>query len=179
MKMNFKKILITGLFVCLTATVFADEPKCKNAIGMYFMGADDSFGGIQYERRFTNIISEKAGIYASYENSTGTCDISVTGETDFTLYETSWKEFVNSRLFAYALIGYHGYINSEYHYVEGGESYRENTGYLQDGMLGLGFGFDFTFFGHLSLPIEFGFVGNFPNNPHVGFCAGAGIRYCW
>ena len=45
---------------------------------------------------------------------------------------------------------------------------------------GAGFGFDFIFFGHLSVPIQFGFMGNINGtDPNVGFCAGTAIRYSW
>ena len=44
----------------------------------------------------------------------------------------------------------------------------------------IGFGFDFIFFGHLSVPIQFGFMGTInEEDPNVGFCGGLGLRYAW
>ena len=56
--------------------------------------------------------------------------------------------------------------------------YKKETFY-NDAVASLGFGFDFTFFGHLSIPVQFGFMGTFPDDPQVGFCGGIALRYTW
>ena len=99
-----------------------------------------------------------------------------TVETDFTLYASEWKEKIASRLFAYALVGYTASIKRGYDYVN--DVYKKETFY-NDAVASLGFGFDFTFFGHLSIPVQFGFMGTFPQDTQIGFCGGIGLRYAW
>jgi len=55
--------------------------------------------------------------------------------------------------------------------------YTKDSGLLADAMLGIGFGFDFMLFDHISIPLQFGFEGEFPNEISAGFCIGTGIRY--
>ena len=51
--------------------------------------------------------------------------------------------------------------------------------FVSNAIASAGFGFDFIFFDHLSVPVQFGFMGTFPNEPKVGFCGGIGVRYSW
>ncbi len=180
-----KKLLLCLGFISLTSLMFAttDALKNKNAIGVYIIGAELPTGGIQYERKFTDLISEKFGVYAYYspdEWSNNNFDCSFTAETDFNLYETTWNNLVASRLFAFGLVGYHGWTDSAIIYDSITDtSTKTAPKYYQDAILAAGFGFDFFFFGHLSLPIQFGFMGTFPNKNNIGFCGGTALRYSW
>ena len=176
-----KLIIMAAMLFTLAGAVFANGLENKNAIGVYLLGAESAVGGIQYERRFTDLISTKFGVYAMYDSYSTYqpfhCNFSV--ETDFKLYETNWRDKVASRLFAYALAGY--MADSEYSYdysVENPESTKKLKK-SNDAVASLGFGFDFIFFEHLSVPIQFGFMGTFPDDPQVGFCGGIGLRYSW
>ena len=46
-----------------------------------------------------------------------------------------------------------------------------------DAIFGFGFGTEIISWKHLSLPIEVGFAGGFPNDPAFGFCSSFGLRF--
>lgn len=176
MKKVLKVLLSAVLFLCLGSFAFANEGlAAENAVGVYVLGAEEAVGGIQYGHRFNDLLGIKIGTYAYYNNDTWTLEpmnYNVTLETDFTLYETNWKDKVGSRLFAYAMVGHEGRLEKE--------SYDSDpVTFSADAILSAGFGFDFIFFDHLSVPFQFGYMATFPSKPNVGFCAGIGVRYCW
>ena len=176
-----KKLIIalTTLFL-LAGSVFANGLENKNAIGMFIIGADQPVGGLQYEHRFSSLFSTKAGVFAFYNNKTYSdpYNINITVETDFTLYENNWKDKICSRLFAYGLVGYEGKMERTWEY---GDPFGEKSTDTMhnNAVASAGFGFDFIFFDHLSVPVQFGFLGTFPDNPQVGFCGGIALRYTW
>ena len=180
-----KKIILTlTVLLTLTAGLFANGLENKNAIGMYIIGSETPVGGIQYERRFTDIFSSKFGTYLSYsnvENSGTPIEFNFTVEPVFTLFETTWKDKVCSRLFAYGLAGYDYTMKNESHWDD--ITYKrvvDSTKHQHSLIAGAGFGFDFIFFGHLSVPIQFGFMGNLnDSDSNIGFCAGIAVRYSW
>ena len=89
MKKSFKKIIVMSVLMSALTALFANGLDNKNNIGMYFIGADDSIGGLQYERRFSDLISEKFGFYAFYNEDSYTTEpfnMNVTLETDFNLF---------------------------------------------------------------------------------------------
>ena len=178
-----KLILLTTLFV-LGSGLFANGLENQNAIGVFVLGTDEqAVGGIQYERRFTDIVSTKLGVFAFYNEKSYSdpFNMSVSLETDFTLFENNWKDKIGSRLFAYGMVGYIGKIERTFEYIDGNSSFEpKRTDTMHNNMAAsIGFGFDFIFFEHLSVPIQFGFMGTFPDDPQVGFCGGIGLRYSW
>ena len=83
-----KLILLTTLFVLGTG-LFANGLGNQNAIGVFVLGTDEqAVGGIQYERRFTDIVSTKLGVFAFYNEKSYSdpFNMSVSLETDFTLF---------------------------------------------------------------------------------------------
>ena len=187
MKLNLKKFALAAVIaaVCSCPSLFANGLDNKNAIGMYIIGAETPVGGIQYERRFTDIFSTKFGTYIYYSNSDNYIGTPVTFnftvQPDFTLFETSWKEKVCSRLFAFGLVGYEYDLIRDSHWDDTlGKTVTENAKNRHSLIAGAGFGFDFIFFGHLSVPIQFGFMGTINDtDPNVGLGAGIAIRYSW
>ncbi len=181
MKNIVKKILATGVFaiLCAGTGAFASGLDNNNAIGIYGIGSEIGVGGIQYERRFSDLFSTKFGVFAFYneDSYSDPYNMNVTVETDFTLFESDWKDKICSRLFAYGLVGYTGRLERSYEYMEP-ESKRIEKMH-NNAVASLGFGFDFIFFEHLSVPVQFGFMGTFPDDPQVSFCGGIGIRYSW
>ena len=75
------------------------------------------------------------------------------------------------------MLGYDSRFERTYDYskdpVDKTEKFHNNA------LASVGFGFDFIFFGHLSVPVQFGFMGSFPDDPQVGFCGGIALRYAW
>lgn len=181
---TMKKTLIAGLILlCSSVFVFASGLDNQNAIGMYIIGGDTSYGGIQYERRFSDFLGVKFGTFALYQNKSyynnDEAQFNFIVEPDFTLYQADWNSKVCSRLFAFGLAGYNFERKTEVQYVEGGPNIEE-TKNIHSAIAAAGFGFDFIFFEHLSVPIQFGFMGTINNDdPNVGFCAGVGLRYAW
>lgn len=174
-----KKVFITFTMLFMFAGLsFASGLDNKNAIGAYVLGADPTIGGLQYEHRFTDLVSSKIGAFVFYNNDTYSdpFNMNISLQTDFTLYENEWRDKIASRLFAYALAGYTANIERGYDYVNDVQKKEE---FHQNAIASIGFGFDFIFFEHLSVPVQFGFMGSFPNDTRIGFCGGVGIRYAW
>ena len=185
MKKTIQTIIIAGILLCMGSFAFADALDNKNAIGMYVIGSERPVGGIQYERRFTDLISTKFGTYAlirdkNYYNTTPV-EFNFVVEPDFCLYQTSWNDKVSSRLFAFGMIGYDYQQNVSYHYDRTLDEQVADPKTDKDSLIvGAGFGFDFIFFGHLSVPLQFGFTGTLePEDPFLGFGGGIAIRYSW
>ena len=180
MKLIMRKLILTAVFaiICGTTSVFADALENKNAVGAYFLAADHEVGGLQYERRFSDLVSTKFGVFAFYNQDTYSdpFKMNITAETDFTLYANNWREKIASRLFAYGMVGYESYIERVYDYEHDA---KKSEKMHNNALASVGFGFDFMFFDHLSVPIQFGFMGTFPDDTQVGFCGGIGIRYTW
>ena len=177
-----KKIILiaTTLFI-ITTGLFANGLENKNAIGIYVIGSEESVGGLQYERRFSDLVSTKFGVFAFYNEKSYSepYNMSFTVETDFTLFENNWKDKISSRLFAYGLVGYAGKLDHTWSYDELSEGSTKTDTIHNNAVLSAGFGFDFIFFDHLSVPVQFGFMGTFPDDPQVGFCGGIALRYTW
>ena len=174
-----KKLLISITAIFMLATgLFANGLDNKNAIGMYVLAGNTTVGGIQYEHRFSSFIGTKFGAFAFYDDDgyTDPFNMNLTVHTDFTLYETDWRDKICSRLFAYALAGYDARIARTYDYEN---DKKKTETFVSNAIASAGFGFDFIFFDHLSVPVQFGFMGTFPNEPKVGFCGGIGVRYSW
>ena len=180
MKHTLKRLVILGILASSISLLFSNGLENKNAIGVYVIGAESPIGGIQYERHFSDLISEKFGVYAFYNNdyTSNPFEFNVTAETDFKLYETNWKDKVSSRLFAFAMLGYDIKIERETNYVEPEDSYLEEK-VINNALAAVGFGFDFIFFDHLSMPVQFGFIGTFPGTPNIGLGGGVALRYSW
>ena len=177
-----KKLIIMGaMLFTLAGAVFANGLENKNAIGAYVIGGDNSVGGIQYEHRFSDLIGTKFGVFAFYNNNTYSdpFNANFTVQTDFTLFENQWRDKIASRLFAYTLVGYDARYERTYNYSEDGDRTIKTEKLHNNAIASVGFGFDFIFFDHLSVPIQFGFMGTFPDDPQVGFCGGIGLRYAW
>ena len=181
MNKSIKRIIIVSVFAICFSKLFASGIDKKNSIGIYFIIADNSIGGIQYEHRFSDIVSEKFGIYAFYNDTyfqSTPLDMTFTAQTDFALYQADWNRCIASRLFAYVLAGYNGKIIRNYDYT-GNEKKLIFEDFQHNAILSTGFGFDFIFFEHLSIPIQFGFMANFPYDSKIGFCGGSALRYSW
>lgn len=186
-----KKLLKTSalIFVLLFAklvSLSATPLDYNNSVGIYAL-ANSNVLGIQYQRWCTDKIGFQTEGFVFYNETTyspSNFDCSLSCELHIKLFETPFGQKSGSTLYAWFLGGYHGESGSEYieatgtwgqpDYVEG---HYEPTGYDSNAILGIGFGFDIMFLNHISIPIQFGFSGEFPNTKSAGFCVGAGLRY--
>lgn len=177
-----------------SALLSADPLDFKNSVGVFVLGnvSSDEPGvkGIQYQRWCTDRFGFQTEGFITYQDQKhsytdfSTLDFSVSTEALLKLYETPKGYRFASTLYAWGLVGIHGFTGTEYvesvgHYGQEGyvEGYYKNGGFKSDVMLGIGFGFDVMLLNHLSIPFQFGFEGEFPNDISAGFCMGAGLRY--
>ncbi|MCR4741667.1 MAG: hypothetical protein K5866_02180 [Treponema sp.] len=204
MKKVFKLFIVSLLLIFSSALIFAQENQnnenegkiiiqdkentnsglaFRNAIGGYFVWNYKSpIGGIQYERWVTDLLSTKFNFYVFYDPSENfiwehLMDYTITTEFNLKLYETAFNEEFASRLFAFLMLGHRGYSIRTY---ERDESYNisgYSDSYYPVMLASLGFGFDFIFAEHLSIPFQIGFMGAFPNDEYAALCIGTGIRY--
>jgi len=191
------KILICALAIALIGSLSAwseelqDDKEYNQAIGIFLLGntsADaPNVRALQYSQWFNKIGFQTEGFVFYNKNDfkdVPTYDFSLSAELLLKLFESPKDKKVYSILYAWFLAGAHGYNTADYvssvgeygdpGYVEG---YYKDSGFKADALLGIGFGFDLVFFDHLSIPIQFGFEGEFPNDIAAGFCIGSGIRY--
>ena len=189
MKKSFKVFLAATVFaVCGIIPLSAEPLEFKNSVGIYAL-IQTQVMGIQYQRWCTDRLGFQTTGYIFYEKAKWDGDnnefnASLSGELQLKLFETPFGKRSGSVLYAWFLGGYHGFTKEKWidpvgnyedaDYVPG---YYSNDGYHSNAILGLGFGFDIMFLNHVSIPIQFGFSGEFPNDTSAGFCVGAGVRY--
>jgi len=190
MKKHLKlSIAIAALILCKISTVSATPMDFKNSVGVYGL-FETPVVGIQYQRWCTDRLGFQTTGFVQYDQSDFTYSVkdglsfSLSGELQLKLFETPFGNRSGSILYAWFLAGYHGFATSQYispvgewgepGYIDG---YYQSTGFKSNAILGIGFGFDIMFLNHLSIPIQFGFAGEFPTNTNAGFCVGTGIRY--
>lgn len=167
------------LFTCSAVTVAADPMDYKNSLGMYVMAATDSMG-LQYQTWINNKVGLQVQGYATYRNNSfteiDTYDCSISTQLLWNLFENPISEKTAINFYAWGLVGYRGY-NTIAYIGEADDVHASDTGILSQAAVGLGFGFEFMFLRHLSIPLEFGYAGRFINNTWMGFTVGSGLRY--
>ena len=185
MKKMIKILIAAGaLLMGSVAGVFASPLENKNALGLYVLGGEPVVSGLQYERRYNDIVSQKFDLFVviNPESTSILLDkynVNFNTELDFTLFKAPWGDHFGSRLFAYGLAGYQFRSVNTYEYDRdaGKEIYGVKT--TNQLILGGGFGFEFLIADHLSIPVQLGFIGAVFDDPCANFCAGIAIRYSW
>ena len=180
MKKGFKILFVFSILVGFNlAHISANPLENKTAVGVYGMGAmtnvDASTAGLEFEKWITPNFA--LGIIGSaFYNDSSYQDFSanVSLQFKYSMINSDFGDHFGSRFYAYAVAGYNGWSISKwdsdtYEYVA--------TEYFNDVFVSLGFGIEWLLIDHLSLPLNFGFAGRFPENPTAGFCMGTGIRY--
>lgn len=183
-----KKSIMVAIAFCIAGVVgmsaaSANPLDFENAIGIYGMVAQNTeVYGIQYQRW----VSDKVGLQflgsVYYNPTTGyisnPLDYNVSAEVQYKLFETPFGERSGTCLYAWGLAGHRGYIKNSYLISETtGETEKSASEFKPVAIVGMGFGFDIMFVNHLSVPVEFGFLGQFPYDPGFGFSFGSGLRY--
>lgn|SRR5574344_718873 len=163
-------------------SAFANPIDSDNAIGVFIMGTtESSVYGLQYQHWFNDKIGmqmEGAAYYNPDVYYGKELQYNISAEFQYKLYETALGERSATNLYAWLLAGHHGYIANESTYDAGtGTNVYTSTGFCANAIVGLGFGFDIMFLNHISIPVQFGFMGEFPNDPTIGFAFGSGLRY--
>lgn len=192
MRKSLKLLAVTAvLALCGLHSLSATPLDFKNSVGVYGL-FNTPVVGIQYQRWCTDRIGFQTTGFVQYDQSDPVVNIqnddgfsfSISGEFHLKLFETPFGTKSASVLYAWFLGGYHGFSDARYVEPEGEwdtpgyiAGYYEPTGFKSNAVLGIGFGFDIMFLNHLSIPIQFGFSGEFPNQTQAGFCFGTGVRY--
>lgn len=173
------KLIIAALAVLTLgiSAVSANPNDYHNAVGIFAITdfEENAVGGIQFQKWVTDKIGFQIEGSIFYNADTyKSFSANFNAEMQYKLFQTNMGEKNASVLYAWVLAGGKG--NSTDWYDESAGK-RVNGETLFNATLGLGFGFDFNFINHLSVPIQFGFMGTFPNTLAAGFAIGTGVRY--
>lgn len=190
MKRLLRTFLFCILFNTLTlALTFADgftknsKPEVtydsfSNALGMFAIAIPNGGAyGLQYQHWFKKFGFQitGGGFYNPDNNWGSTLDYSVLLEGLYTVYGNSFSEQIAGRLYTWTALGHHGFIpdNSIYRYDSaiGSDVYEDDNTYYPNFLVGLGIGIEFILFEHFSIPLQFGYMGEFPLNRALVFLA--------
>lgn len=185
MKKLRKLFCVATVLLACTAAASADPLDFKNAVGVFLLGnvsADEpAVRGLQYQRWVNDRFGFQTEGFVTYDKSyynIPTYDFSVSAEPLIKLFESPKGYRFASTLYAWGLVGIHGFNKENSTYDEATGSYiYSDSGLQANCMLGIGFGFDVMMLNHISIPFQFGFEGEFPKDISAGFCLGMGVRY--
>lgn len=184
-------LTVVALGLVTTGSITAQTRKAKedvryddfkSSLGVFAMNIPNGGSyGLQYERWFNdNGIQVTGGGYYSpkKESWTDTLDYSIMIHGLHTVYGNTVSNELAGRLYTWAAIGHHGFIKTTQSWNSSTlETDYDDEKYSANAVVGLGIGIEVILFEHFSIPLQFGFVGEFPNEPGLGFSFGSGIRY--
>jgi hypothetical protein len=188
-----KKFLLAILFLASAALCLADptQPayeKFPSAIGVFAVTAIND-GGLQYQHWYGRTGYQVMGgiLYNDSTSYTGrTMDDWIAGEFLSRVYGDRFADWLSGQLYVWGMLGYHGYISQTVDYAVAGTPLPATPStvtvspYVNAGLGGVGFGIEIILFDHFSVPVEFGYAGEYPFNyakPQVNFSASGGFRY--
>lgn len=171
------KILLASLaiFACGAVSAFAAPLDYESAVGVSVLSTFDTVtvGGLQYQRWFSDKFGFQAEGSIFYEPNSN-LDYNVSVEFQYKLFETPMGTKNATILYGWVLAGHRGFQETYYN-SETNKTIKQK--FNADVIAGVGFGFDVMLLNHISIPFNFGIVGEFPNKPAAGFCLGSGVRY--
>jgi len=174
-------LVMFAISVIAISSVAAEPSAFDNSVGVYGLAGINSpyTAGVQFQRWCTNRIGFQTQGYVYYDSSIkASLNYNVSAQFLLKLFETEFGERTGTCLYSWLLVGNHGYDDSTSVYNETTGDYEySNVEFVTNIQAGIGFGFDIMFLNHLSVPIEFGYMGEFPNDMTWGFVFGTGIRY--
>lgn len=170
--MKNKKIIISIVLLMIISCsfAFAEDYLFSNAAGVYGTAWQESGGGgLQYQHWFKRLgMQFTAGGWAnSYNGTLSSVDFSVLAELQGKLYSHFFSPKFGSIFYAWAMTGFHGYSD-----ISAGDLI-----FYPNLVAGFGLGIELIFIQHISIPIQFGFSGELPNDMNFGFSFGSGLRY--
>ncbi|MCD1655676.1 hypothetical protein K7J14_13345 [Treponema zuelzerae] len=184
MKSTVRATLAILAFCMISAAgVFAESSDKKevrfddyrSALGMFAMAIPNGGAyGLQFEHWFNSFgfTVTGGGYYRPEDDWANILDYSVVFQGMHTVFGNTFSDQVAGRLYSWASIGHHGYMTDDTN-----DDVYEEGAYKANGVAGLGIGIEMIFFEHFSIPLQFGYTGEFPNDPGLGFTFGSGIRY--
>jgi hypothetical protein len=184
MKLQKTGKIITGIFIGILfsgVSAWANPLDFNNAVGIFGMvNSATNVYGIQYQRWYdrAGFQIEGAAYYDPSSEAAKTLDYNIAAEFQYKLYDTTWGTRAGTCLYAWILAGHRGFIDNTWSWNdETGDSEKTDSTFYANAVAGIGFGFDIMFLNHLSVPVQFGFMGQFPCEPAVGITFGTGLRY--
>ncbi|MEI6389045.1 MAG: hypothetical protein WCQ50_20760 [Spirochaetota bacterium] len=191
------RILVTVLLAAaLAIPTFADEAadmpvteRWPSALGVYGSPlAGHAGGGLNWQTWYgpLGLSLVGGGMYLPSGLYGSILDYSVFGEVQYRVIREDFSRWFASQLYVWALAGHLGYITvtTTYDYatntatsVSTSTSTRTVHPFVATAVGGLGIGIEATLFGHFSIPLEVGYIGQFPKDPMLTFSASGGLRY--
>ncbi len=170
-----KKITAVILIVLAFVTpVFADETVAETesdtsaALGMYYIVGKFSMIGLSYHQWFGNhALMVSAGIQSD--------QMSALAEYQYCVFSASLTEKLNSRLYVWASGGVN-FRNESVYAWEPDTTLWQNEVHV-NAVTALGIGMEFVWWRHLSVPVQFGYIAEFPYDFGMSFCFSSGVRY--
>ena len=181
--------VLLALSLLSSTSLFAKEiddvSEFNSSIGVYTLaGVSAGIGlwGLQYQHWFNNRIGAAFDFSALYNSDLTDAPqnkmfVNFNAEFDYALYRFELSNDVASQLYLWALGGVEFKDKLVYEYTSEGYQEINTDSVLVNAVVGLGFAFDFTFYKHISVPVQIGFLGTFPNDTCFDFCLGTGLRY--
>jgi len=182
-----KNVCLCVLALSLVATGLSANDEIPHAydewpgaLGLFVSSLATNPGyGIHYHYSFGRLgVSATLGGYYDPGNKLYSDQVlyySIFSTLQYRVYGHTFSPGLSTQLYSWVLGGHIGSID----WVEGPVgSYTSVHGpYKADFVAGLGIGIELIFRGHLSIPLEFGYVGQFPNDKIVSFTFASGVRY--
>ncbi|HCM27459.1 MAG: hypothetical protein A2Z99_05790 [Treponema sp. GWB1_62_6] len=154
-----------------------------NALGVFGSSlAGHSGGGLHYQRWFERIgiAITAGGLYSPDDDSGGAVlDYSAEFSVQYRVFGEDYSRWFSGQLYVWGLAGHVGYILNDYESDPDSENDGEyvTLPYVGDAVAGAGIGIETILFEHFSVPLEFGYIGQLPNDPNLQFSFGGGLRY--
>jgi hypothetical protein len=141
-------------------------------------------GGLQYQHWFGPTgIQMRGGVkYNTGGDLMGrTMDVWIASEIQYRVYGQRYTNWLTGQFYLWGAFGYHGYITQKYIYpISGTVGTMITSPYVNAAFGGIGLGLEIILFDRLSVPIEFGNIGEYPFNyeqPYMGFYPSIGLCY--
>ncbi|MFZ4616989.1 MAG: hypothetical protein ACOYM2_12440 [Rectinemataceae bacterium] len=185
------RILMTVLLAAALAfPILADEAadlpateRWPSALGIYGSPlAGHAGGGLNWQTWYgpLGLSLVGGGMYSPTGQFGSILDYSLLGEVQYRVLREDFSRWFASQLYVWVLAGHLGYITATTTYdynVTPSTSTTTILPFVATAVGGLGIGIEATLFGHFSVPLEVGYVGQFPKDPKLAFCVGGGLRY--
>lgn len=180
-----RRLLSSLLFAALALTVYADPPAegevpafeaWPKSLGFYgSMLAGNGGAGLHFQRWIGNIGYQvtAGGVYQP-NSGYDTLDYSVFGEILYRVFGDDFSSWFCGQLYLWGLAGHRGFLGGTYDTET--DSYSQGS-YEASFLAGVGIGIEPIFFKHFSVPLQFGYVGEFGAGTVITTSFGGGFRY--
>ncbi|MBO4508913.1 MAG: hypothetical protein J5747_09775 [Spirochaetaceae bacterium] len=172
-----KTAVVILLLLTLVTPIFAEgtasnsdnmqiESDGRSSLGMYFMGGEFSMIGLSYHQWMGNHgIMISAGLDSRHT--------SALVEYQYSIFSALLTETMNTRLYVWCAGG----VNFRTDSIIDHTNTLWNDETHINAVASLGVGVEFVWWKHISVPVQFGYVAEFPYDTEMSFCLASGVRY--